>query len=105
MAASCEAGGAECGAETVYSVEDPDDAGDNQIRLGEAEQNSCEEREPVRTKDSLEVEQDNAAGDSLFRGSSETTEYDLSTDDESLRSEPSGSDTRCTLHTVILCIF
>ena len=85
-------------------MEDPDDVGDNQIRLGEAEQNSCEEREPVRTKDSLEVEQENAAGDSLFRGSSETTEYDLSTDDESLRSEPSGSGTWCTLQTFILCI-
>jgi len=64
--------------ETVYSVEDPDDAGDNQVKLGESR--SSDEKEKKEAKDSLDMRDDN-----IIRGESETTEYDFSTDDESLR--------------------
>ena len=72
--------------ETVYSVEDPDDAGDHHVKMGEAA-NEAEKSETERQlsneakkEDSLEIREDN-----IFRGESETTEYDGSTDDESLR--------------------
>ena len=41
---------------------------------------SSEEKEKKETKDSLDMRDDN-----IIRGESETTEYDFSTDDESLR--------------------
>ena len=70
--------------ETVYSVEDPDDAGDHHIKMGEAasegEKNENQLNIETRKEDSLEIREDN-----IFRGESETTEYDGSTDDESLR--------------------
>merc|ERR1711874_746909 len=72
--------------ETVYSVEDPDDAGDNLIEQGEAasevEKSETENLNSIeaRKEDSIETRDDN-----MFRGESETTEYDVSTDDESLR--------------------
>ena len=72
--------------ETVYSVEDPDDAGDNHIKMVEThvEAEKCDPASllNVETKkeDSIEMRED-----SIVRGESETTEYDISTDDESLR--------------------
>ena len=71
--------------ETVYSVEDPDDAGDNHIEMGEAasevDKSETENLISIEAKkeDSLEIREDN-----IFRGESETTEYDGSTDGESL---------------------
>jgi len=72
--------------ETVYSVEDPDDAGDHHVKMGESV-NDVEKSEThqlltseSKKEDSLEIREDN-----IFRGESETTEYDGSTDDESLR--------------------
>ena len=72
--------------ETVYSVEDPDDAGDHHIRMGEAARDVEKTETPhqlsleTKKEDSLEIREEN-----IFRGESETTEYDGSTDDESLR--------------------
>lgn len=72
--------------ETVYSVEDPDDAGDIQTLQGEnaseLEKSETENLNSIEAKkeDSIETRDDN-----MFRGESETTEYDISTDDESLR--------------------
>ena len=70
--------------ETVYSVEDPDDAGDHHIRMGEAGSEGENKENSMSTEsrkeDSLETRDDN-----IFRGESETTEYEGSTDDESLR--------------------
>lgn len=67
--------------------QDPDDAGDHQVKLGETKEkgevgkkSSTEEKEKKETKDSLDMRDDN-----IIRGESETTEYDFSTDDESLR--------------------
>ena len=67
--------------ETVYSVEDPDDAGDHHIKMGEAATEADNKLSSETKKEgSLEIREDN-----IFRGESETTEYDGSTDDESLR--------------------
>ena len=60
------------------TTQDPDDAGDNQVKLGESR--SSDEKEKKEAKDSLDMRDDN-----IIRGESETTEYDFSTDDESLR--------------------
>ena len=69
--------------------QDPDDAGDTQVKLGESRGAEGRERgETVkqntgdREKDSLDMRD----ADNIIRGESETTEYDFSTDDESLRS-------------------
>ena len=44
------------------------------------ESRSSDEKEKKEAKDSLDMRDDN-----IIRGESETTEYDFSTDDESLR--------------------
>ena len=70
--------------ETVYSVEDPDDAGDNHIKMEEViasnDKSKQEKTDSVETRkeDSLEIKEDH-----MFRSESGTTEYE--TDDESLR--------------------
>ena len=68
--------------------QDPDDAGDTQVKLGESGGVEGRERGEVvkqnmgdREKDSLDMRD----ADNIIRGESETTEYDFSTDDESLR--------------------
>ena len=72
----------------VAISQDPDDAGDTQVKLGESGGlEGRERREAVkqntgdREKDSLDMRD----ADNIIRGESETTEYDFSTDDESLR--------------------
>ena len=55
-------------------MQDPDDAGDIVAPRMESEGGKRE------TKDSLDMRED-----VIIRGESETTEYDFSTDDESLR--------------------
>ena len=62
--------------ETVYSVEDPDDTGD-MVASGVVRESEGEKRE---MKESVDMRED-----IIIRGESETTEYDFSTDDESLR--------------------
>ena len=61
---------------TWVTVQDPDDAGDIVAPRMESEGGKRE------TKDSLDMRED-----VIIRGESETTEYDFSTDDESLRWE------------------
>ena len=66
----------------IFAPQDPDDAGDTQVKLGES--GGCEargRREAEKEKDSLDMRD----ADNIVRGESETTEYDFSTDDESLR--------------------
>ena len=72
--------------ETVYSVEDPDDTGDNHVENCEA--NADIEKSEIDNQQSLEARKEESLEireDGMFRGESETTEYDGSTDDESLR--------------------
>ena len=75
--------------ETVYSVEDPDDAGDNHIKLGESATETEKKPNEIETQSSNETKKEDSLEireqDSMTRGESETTEYDISTDDESLR--------------------
>ena len=57
-------------------MQDPDDAGD-MVASGVVRESDGEKRE---MKESLDMRED-----IIIRGESETTEYDFSTDDESLR--------------------